>query len=63
MGLNLLHSLTIPNYPKFECGDVPNDPNDPNIFGGMQEFYSNNLLKSLVKYAIEQGFLDVVLTE
>ena len=38
-------------------------PNDTKVFGGMQEFYSNSLLKSSLRYALHQKALDVNLTE
>jgi hypothetical protein len=42
---------------------VPFEPNDPNYYGGLQEFISNSLLKSTLRYAVRNGSLDVVLTE
>jgi hypothetical protein len=63
-GLYLLFSQVIQDDPDFECGDpVPSEPNDPKTFGGMQEFYSNSLLKSSLRYALHQQALDVNLTE
>jgi hypothetical protein len=62
-GLYLLFSQVIQGDPDFECGPtVPFQPNDP-VFGGLQEFISNSLLKSTLKFAIKNGSLDVVLSE
>jgi hypothetical protein len=64
-GLYLLFSQRIQGYEGFECGDpVPFEPNDPKVYGGMQEFYSNSLIKFTLRHAISvQQALDVVLTE
>jgi hypothetical protein len=51
-GLYLLFSQVIQGDPNFECGEpVPQMPDDP-IFGGLQEFISNSLIKSTLRYAL-----------
>lgn len=62
-GLYLLFNQEIIDYEDFECGEVPFEPNDPATYGGMQEFLSNGLIKSSLRYAIKQKALDVKLTE
>lgn len=57
-------SETTRDDPKFVCGPkVPSKPDDTTVFGGLQEFISNSFLLSTLRYAIDKGFLDVVLTE
>jgi hypothetical protein len=41
---------------------VPQVPDDPQ-FGGLQEFISNSLIKSTLKYVIKNGSLNVVLSQ
>ncbi len=63
-GLYLIFNQVINGDEDFECGPpVPQVPSDTSVFGGLQEFLSNSLLKSTLKYALKQGFLDVVLTQ
>lgn len=63
-GLYLLFSQVTQGDERFECGDMlPFMPEDPKAFGGAQEFISNSLIKSTLRYAIDRGSLDVVLTE
>lgn len=63
-GLDLLLSQAIQNDPKFECGEkVPTEPQNETVYGGLQEYISNTLIKSTLRNAINKGFLDVVLTE
>lgn len=42
---------------------MPSVADNETIYGGIQEFTSNSFLKSTLKYAIGEGFLDVVMTE
>lgn len=53
-GLYLLFSQVINGDDEFECGPpVPQVPSDTSVFGGLQEFLSNSLLKSTLKYALK----------
>lgn len=62
-GLYLLFSQAIIGDPQFECGEpVPQVPDDP-VFGGLQEFISNSLIKSTLKYALKRRSLDVILSQ
>ena len=63
-GLYLIFSQKIDGDDQFECDPpVPQVPSDTSIFGGLQQFLSNGLLKSTLKWALKKGFLDVVLTQ
>jgi hypothetical protein len=63
-GLYLIFSQKIIGDDDFECGPpVPQVPSDTSIFGGLQEFLSNSLLKSTLKWGLKKGFLDVILTQ
>lgn len=62
-GLYLLFSQVTIGDDEFECGEpVPQVPDDP-VFGGLQEFLSNSLIKSTLKFALKKGFLDVILSQ
>lgn len=42
---------------------VPFEPFDTKTFGGLQEFVSNSLIKSCLRYAVNLKALDVTLNE
>lgn len=63
-GLVLRFVQLIPDFDKFEFGeDLPDNFQDPAIYGGHQSFMNLELIKSTAKYALEKGFFDVLLNQ
>lgn len=64
-GLSLLFSQQIKDYDDFDCGDkLPFEPFEPRTYGGIQEFFSNSLIKSCFRYAVGRlRAIDVNLTQ
>lgn len=63
-GLVLRFIQEIPDYDKFDYGaELPDHVEDPAIYGGHQTFMNLELLKSTARYALDQGFFDVLLNQ
>lgn len=64
IGFILRFAQSIPDLENFDYGEeVPYDPQDPNIYGGHQSYMNIALLKETARYALHNGFFDVILSQ
>lgn len=61
-GITLLYIASIKDYPDWKCDNhAPTFPLNPKVYGGIQEFITFDVYRNSLKYAIDNGYLDVEL--
>lgn len=60
LGITLTYISKIKNYTNWTCEyEAPVLPFNPQVYGGIQEFITYDVYKNVLKYAIDNGQLDV----